>query len=165
MRLAPAALTVCSRSAGRVFSLWACPPSPYRPRGRPRWASGAAFALPRSFALGRVTPRLLDGSIQVKRGSGEWGSSCDPSRGFSLAAPVLPSPPARPSPRVSRLEPATNQKVQDPNDRQGACRREHREYPEGHSEHALLSLAVGCKEVVTHSKHACIYVVATLTSC
>src|SRR5829696_6272925 len=46
MRLALTALTVSSRSAGRVFSLWACPPSPYRPRGRPRWATGAAFALP-----------------------------------------------------------------------------------------------------------------------
>jgi len=45
MRSALAVVTVSSRSAGRVFSLWACPPSPYRPRGRPRWASGAAFAL------------------------------------------------------------------------------------------------------------------------
>ena len=45
-RSALAELTVSSRSAGRVFSLWACPPSPYRPRGKPRWASGAAFALP-----------------------------------------------------------------------------------------------------------------------
>jgi hypothetical protein len=52
MRLAPAALTVCSRSAGRVFSLWACPPSPLRPRLRvATTSSGAAFALPRSYAL------------------------------------------------------------------------------------------------------------------
>ena len=34
-----------------LLSLWVCPPSPYRPRGRPRWAFGAAFALPRFYAL------------------------------------------------------------------------------------------------------------------
>jgi len=48
MRPSEEARSIAGRSAGRVFSLWACPPSPYRPRGRPRWASGAAFALPRS---------------------------------------------------------------------------------------------------------------------
>ena len=37
-----------------VFSLWAClgmPALPIRPHWRLRWASGAAFALPRSYAL------------------------------------------------------------------------------------------------------------------
>ena len=46
-----------------------------------------------SSAVGRVTSRLLDRSIEVKLRSG----STAPSRVFSLAAPLLPSHPARPS--------------------------------------------------------------------
>jgi hypothetical protein len=47
------------------------------------------------------------------------------------------------------LEPAADQQVQTPNDCQGACYRQRRDYPEEHSEksiasmHSLLSLAVG----------------------
>ena len=100
MRLVPAALTVSSRSAGRVFSLWACPPFPYRPRGRPRWASGGPSLCSGPDTLGCVTPRLLDGSIQVKRGCG-FHPLC-PSRVFSLAALHCHSSAARPLPCLAK---------------------------------------------------------------
>src|ERR671921_910770 len=41
--------------------------------------------------------------------------------------------------RGSLLKPAADQQVQPPNDRQGAYHRQRCEYPEEHSEHALLS--------------------------
>ena len=87
MRPAPAVLTVSSRSAGRVFSLWACPPSPYRPRGRPRWASGAAFALP--MLHGVVFVQSFAWVYANRTEFCPWG--CFPAK---LCAPVQPFKPA-----------------------------------------------------------------------
>src|SRR5829696_10304334 len=65
---------------------------------------------------------------------------------------------------TSLLKPAAGQKVQPPNDRQGAYHRQCCEYPEEHSEHPLPSLA--CRRVqqriVTHVGRPCNNVVATL---
>src|SRR5829696_6951425 len=52
--------------------------------------------------------------------------------------------------RTSLLKPAAGQKVQSPNDRQGAYHRQCCEYPEEHSEHALPSLAC-CR--VQHNRY------------
>src|SRR5215210_9121646 len=61
-----------------------------------------ASLCPGPNALGCVTPRLLDRSIQVKPRSGSTPPS-DPSCVFSLAVPGLLSHPVRPSLRLSSL--------------------------------------------------------------
>src|SRR5215211_7809678 len=66
--------------------------------------------------------------------------------------------------RTSLLKPAAGQKVQSPNDRQGAYHRQRCEYSEEHSEHALPSLAC-CRvqqRIVTHGRRPCNNVVAIL---
>jgi hypothetical protein len=72
----------------------------YYPRGRVRSHSARPSLCPGPTPLGRLTPGLLDGSIQVKLRNGSSLRSASPSpcghfHVFSLAA--LDSHPARPS--------------------------------------------------------------------
>jgi len=120
---------------------------------------GAALrfaALPRPYALSAPPLRFLRRAHNTRR----YGH-------LYLWRPWLIGP-ARSglSPSGSLLQPPAGQQVQPPNDCQDPYYRGHCDDPEEHtaSMHSPLSLAVGYKEIVTHSRHACNCVVAAPTS-